>query len=136
MAAGTTPIFGDTVVQEFVTVVNADGTNKKTVHTGGTDGTRVLSVSVTSDDTAAVRLNVYITSGGTDYQIGQVTIPIGAGTGTSDTASVNLLDATKMPFLQSDGSLLLENGSVLKVAANSAVTAAKTVTLVSYALDY
>jgi hypothetical protein len=136
MAANTSPIFGLTPIATPVTIVPADTTGKKTLYTAGTNGGRLLSCSVASDDTAAVRVNIYLTVSGTDYSVGQVTVPIGAGTGTTDTASVNLLDATKLPFLQPDGSWLLPASAIVKVAANATVTAAKTVTFVPQALDY
>lgn len=136
MAQNTSPIFGLTPISTPVTIVNADSTNKKTVYTAGSNGGRLLSIAAATDDTTAVRCNIYLTVSGTDYNLGQVTVPIGAGTGTTDTASVNLLDATKLPFLASDGSLVLPASAIIKVAANAAVTSGKTVYLSGLALDY
>lgn len=136
MTQNTAPIFGLTPQIDAVTIVPGDTTTKKTLYTAGANGGRCLSIAASSDDTAAVRANIYVNHGGTDYAVGQVTIPIGAGTGTTDAPSVNLLDASKLPFLQPDGSLLLESGDIVKVAASATITAAKTVTLVSTGLDY
>jgi hypothetical protein len=100
MTANTSPIFGLTPISTPVTIVPGDTTTAKTLYTAGANGGRLLSCSVASDDTSAVRVNVSVTVSATSYVVGQVTVPIGAGTGTTDTASVNLLDATKLPFLR------------------------------------
>ncbi|HLA15266.1 MAG TPA: hypothetical protein VJZ72_00070 [Candidatus Limnocylindrales bacterium] len=136
MAQNTAPIFGLTPISTPVTIVPADTTGKKTLYTAGANGGRLLSCAVASDDTAAVRVNIYVTVSAIDYNIGQVTVPIGAGTGTTDAPSVNLLDGTKLPFLDADGSILLPAGAIVKVAANATITAAKTVWFTPVALDY
>lgn len=136
MAQNTSPIFGLTPISTPVTIVNGDTTTKKTVYTAGSNGGRLLAIAASTDDTTAVRCNIYVTVSGTDYTLGQVTVPIGAGTGTGDAPSVNLLDATKLPFLASDGSLLLPASAIVKVAANATVTSGKTVYLTGIALDY
>jgi hypothetical protein len=130
MAAGTSPIFIDTVVCTKAAIVPGDTTTKKTLVVAGADGTRVDEVYVTSDDTAAVVLNFYITNGGTDYYIGNETVPIGAGYTTVLRKDCMVLLA---PVL---GALFLVSGDTLKVAANATITAAKTVTVVAQGGDY
>ena len=66
MAANTSPIFVVDVQTAAVTIVNADGTNKKTLVTANaTNGSRVLSVTATSDDTAVVDLDLFVKISGT-----------------------------------------------------------------------
>ena len=130
MAANTSPIFELTVKNAGVTIVPADTTAKKTLYTGGTNGSRIDQLAESSTDTAAVTTMWYKTVGGTDYHIGDVVIAIGAGYTT-----VALVDAlaTLEPTL---GYLVLASGEILKVAALATVTAAKQVDLVAQLGDY
>lgn len=130
MAAGTAPIFVDSVGNDMVQIVPADTTAKKTLVTAGADGSRVDEIYVCSTDTAAVVLNFYITRSGTDYYIGDVTVPIGAG---YTTVTRKDCMAVLAPIL---GALFLENGDVLKVAANATITAAKQVDICAQGGDY
>lgn len=135
MAANTSPIFVKNASAAAVTIVNADTTTKKTLVTAdATNGSRVLSVNAASDDTAAVNLDLWITISAVDYKLGVKQVPIGAGHTTVAAASV--LDPAMIPSLQADGSLLLGPGHVLKVSAQAAVTAGKTVTLIAQYGDY
>lgn len=132
MAANTAGPIWELVPQDFTpaTIVAADTTAKKTVVTAGTNGSRIDSIMCSSDDTAAVNLAFYITVSGTDYYIGNVLVPIGAGYTT-----VVRVDAitTLSPTL---GYLVLATSALLKVNAVAAVTAAKTVTIVAMGGDY
>ena len=132
--ANKEPIFQTEPSTPGLTIVNADSTTLKTLVTAGADGALVDNISVVSNDTSAVDLVVVITVGAVDYNIGEVEIPIGAGTGT--TVSHNLLNTTDMPFLQQNGSLPLQASAILKVGAKVAVTAAKTVYVVAYGGQY
>ena len=100
--------------------------------TAGTDGAIVQSITVTSDDTNAVDLQVFINDGTTSHLVGTVNIPTLAGTDGIE-PNVNLLQSIN--GLQEDGSLILEASFTLRVAALVTVTAAKTVTLVSQGGD-
>ena len=130
MAANTSPIFELTVKNAGVTIVPADTTAKKNVYTGGTNGSRIDQLAVSSTDTAAVTTMWYKNVGGTDYHIGDVVIAIGAGYTT-----VALVDALKTlePTL---GYLVLASGEILKVAALATITAAKQVDFVAQLGDY
>jgi len=118
-----------------VTFVNADGTAEKTIFTAGADGALVDSVFVTSDDTSAVVLNVFVNDGSTSFRIGTINVPTLSGT-DGVVVGVNLLDTTQMPALQTSGGILLAPTNLLKVAPQSAVTAAKTVTLTPLGGDF
>src|SRR5256885_103126 len=79
MAANTAPIFELAVISPSVQIAPADTTTKKTIKAGGANGTRIDEIYVSSTDTAAVVLNFYLYDGVTDFYLGDVTVPIGAG---------------------------------------------------------
>lgn len=122
-----------------VQFVNADGTTAKTLYTVGAEDARLLSLTVVSDDTAAVNIQILLGIGGTDYPIGTVNVPIASGSnGTVN--GIDLINATAIPGLPVDANgkryLPLEAGVVLKVKPLVAVTAAKTVSIVASLEDY
>ena len=125
MAANTQPIFKIALDAGGVQFTSADTTTKKTLITGNTGGnnagTLVESINVCSNDTAAVNLAFYVNDGSTDFYIGNVAIPIGAGYTT-----VVLVEAlrTLRPDL---GFLTVKAGHVVKVNCVATMTAAKTV---------
>lgn len=131
MAAGTSPIFIDSVEAfEPKTFTSADTTTKKTVATAGADGSRIDSVMVSSDDTAAVNLAFYLNDGATDYYIGNVNVPIGSGYTT--VARVEALQT----LAPQTGYLTLESGWSLKCNCVATMTAAKTCTVVPQGGNY
>ena len=118
---------------------NADGTAFKSMSIAPpAAGTRVKTIQITSDDTSPRVLQFAVTIGGVDYVLGEVSIP--AGSGTDDASnSVNGLNSTKMPGLQTDGInrwIDIANGSDLKVKAKTAVTAAKSIYLFTECGDF
>lgn len=119
------PAFPSTPLDYGVKLQNADSTNVKDFFTSPTGGVMVGVLRAASDDTVAVTLQFLRTIGGTDYVLGEVQIPAGAGTngatGWVDVlASLNLGEAMNLPA-----------GSKLRVKAKTAVTAAKTIDLVA-----
>jgi hypothetical protein len=134
MAAGTNPIFVKALATSAVTFVNADSTTAKTLVTAGADGTRIETISATSDDTVARDIEVSVHDGSTNYVVGTVTVAIGAGYTT--VAAASLLTQAKMPWLSPDGSITIENGWTIKVRPTVAVTAAKTVAIAASGGDY
>ena len=135
MVANVEPIFGLTPNLAEVTFVAADGTTAKDLVSAGADGTKVLSIAATSDDTAAVNMRVYLHDGTTAYLVGTVRVPTLAGTDGA-AAALDLLQIAALPWLDSDGDFALPSGYKVQVAPLAAVTAAKTVTLVCFAVDY
>lgn len=129
------PIFPDTIKTVGLDIENADGTTAQTLLTAGSNGARVNNISVISDDTSAVILDVYYNDGATDFRIGAITVPTLAGTDGS-TPSVSLLNNTDLPFLGEDLSLFIEATKLIKIAPQSAVTAAKKVSIVAQYGDY
>ena len=130
MAAGTSPIFEAAVKNAGVQFTSADTTAKKTIYTGAANGSRIDSIPCSTNDTVTVNLAFYITSGGTDYYIGNVNLPIGAGY-----TSVLRVDAvsTLSPLL---GYLVLASGDILKTNCVAAMTAAKTTDVLAFGGDY
>lgn len=114
---------------------NASGTATSNLFTAGANGALIDSISVVSTDTSAVIVVLSVDDGTLDNLIGEVTIPIGAGTDGS-TPAVNLLDAAALPFLQSDGGLPLGPTDILKIAAKVAVTATKQVDFRAFGGDF
>lgn len=131
MTANFKPVFELTPVNAGVTIVNADGTNLKTIYTAGANGGRIDGISVCSNDTSAVNLAFYINDGASDLYIGNVSVPIGSGYTT--VAKVDALLSLKP---SSQGFIQLKAGFILKCNAVVAVTAAKTVTVVAIGGDF
>ena len=132
MAANTDPVFPLTPRTSPVTILTADGTTKKTLVTAGANGSRLDQIRVCSDDTAQVILQFFTSiDGGTTWAIlGEVIVPAGSGTNGS-ALWVEALDA-----LNAENAMALQAAEVLGVAAKSAVTAAKTVTITARRGDF
>jgi hypothetical protein len=109
---------------------SADTTAKKTIFTFDTDGSRIDSIMCSTNDTTAVNLAFYLATGGTDYYIGNVNLPIGAGYTT--VARVDAM-TTLAPLL---GYLMAPTGATLKVNCVATMTAAKTTDIVPMGGDF
>lgn len=132
MAANTTPIFPGTVTTDAVRFENADGTTAKTLLTAGSAGTRVDAIIVTSTDTSAKTLTLGMLKGAVTYRIGEIVVPIGAGTNGTEKPADGFTLA--LPF--GGGSINLEAGCSLTVAAQVAVTSGKALDVVAFGGDY
>jgi hypothetical protein len=117
-------------VRDFVArIVNADGTGKKTIVTPVGAGTRLKNLIITSDDTSARTLQLVKTVSAVDYILGEIVIPIGAGTDGA-TAAVDVFAGSLLAGLQTDGIskwIDVASGTTLSLQAKVAVTAAKTI---------
>lgn len=130
MAANTSPIFELTITSKGQQFTSADTTTKKNIQTGGANGSRVDMLYVSTNDTTAVNLAFYINDGSTDFYIGNVNVPIGAGYTT-----VARIEAMKTlaPDL---GYLVLPSGHILKCNCVATMTAAKTTDVLAQGGDY
>lgn len=135
MAGNKQPIFQLAPKTTTMDLDNSDGIALEDLYIAGTNGSLIDNISVISTDTAEVVLVLTINDGTDDFQIGAVAIPTLSGTNGSS-PSVNLLDSTLLPFLQSGGGLPLAPNMTLKINATSAVTALKVVNIVAYGGDY
>src|SRR5437764_13486004 len=130
MAGTPTPILPQAVKNGKVQIVNADGSNQKTVYAAATNGSKVTSLIAVSSDTSARDVQISITNGGTSFPLGTVAVAAGSGN-SSTTKSANLLDPTVLQGLatDSDGNpyIHLVSGDTLTVSALSTVTSGKTI---------
>jgi hypothetical protein len=117
-------------VRDFVAkIVNADGTGKKTIVTPVGAGTRLKSLIICSDDTVARVLQLVKTVAAVDYILGEIDVPVGAGTDGA-TAAVDVFAGTRIKGLQTDGVskwIDVATGTTFSLQAKVAVTAAKTI---------
>lgn len=135
MSANTNPIFINKANNQEATFVNADGTTAKDLIVAGADGTKINGIAVTSDDTSARVLQLLVHDGSTAYLVGSVNVPTLAGT-DGTTPGIELLSATLMPWLDSEGGFFIPSGYKIQVKPTVAVTAAKTVTIVGFGGNY
>ena len=134
----TSPTFVSVPKNPTVSFVNADGTTFKTLMSAGTNGSRIDTVFASNTDTSnAYVLQLAIQKSGVDYVIGEVNVPLGAGTNGS-TKSVAVLNTTDLPGLAyvETGSLYLENGATLRARVKTAAAGGNSVQLVGIGGDY
>jgi hypothetical protein len=129
------PSFLGTPAYGRQTIANADGTSTKDLFTAGASGSQVQAIMITTDETAARDLKIYIYDGTNTDLIGVVNVPIGAGN-TSGVLAVNALDKSLLPWLPDDKVITLKAGFKIKIAAGTAVTSGKTITVVALGGDF
>ena len=117
-------------------------TNGTTIETAGTYGTRIISLTATSNDTVARDVFVYILRGGsTVIPLGLVTVAASSGnvTGASRFA-VDFLNGTNIPGLPLDNTgrqyIPLLGGDVLRATTLTALTASASIFIQASGLDY
>ena len=136
MAANTSPIFGLAANLSETTILPADTTVAKTVWTpDATNGGVLAHLNVCSDDSADHICEVYANDGSTDYLLGTVDVPDLSGTNGATDPAVDLIDQGQIPGVGGEG-LFLPGGYSVKVAVQTTVTAAKTVTVIGIGFDY
>lgn len=139
MAVTSTPVFVQTpkcYAQQFTI---ADTTTKKTLVTAGTNGTKIDSITVQSNDTTARDFQLFVNDGTTDYWLATVSIPVNSG-GTNAIPTVDYLNhgqCCNFP-LDSAGNrtILLMAGWSLKFAAGATLTTAKAINIFATGGDY
>jgi hypothetical protein len=128
------PIFVGTPKNWTAQIDNADGANFVTLATGTVNGSLVQGIVASWNDTTAQRLSFALEISSTTYHFFHVEIVASDGT---DRKQANLLDPNALGFLDPDApGIPLENGAVLKVAAETAVASGKTIDLVAFGGDY
>jgi len=128
------PVYPGAPKNPVITIVNADGTAKKTLYTAGASGAKIGSLSVASDDTAAHDIQVWLTKSAVDYLVATIAVAAGAGN-TSGVVQLNMLPLL-LSLMDPAGFLLLEASAILKVNAVVAVTAAKTMYFTGTGADF
>jgi len=123
----------------LVQIVQADASGQKTILTAGSNGSKVSSVFVLSDDTNARLITLSVLRSGTNYPIAVVSVPAGSGTDGA-AAAVNLLGAALSPWVPVDNDgqnyLLLKNGDSLQVKSGSTVSSTKALTIGAIGADF
>jgi len=127
--ANTDPIFLKDVKTPNVQLTNASGTAVQQIFTASADGGAITELTATSTDQVARIITLGVNNGTASRVIGEVSVPAGSGT-NGTLPAINLLDATAIPILDADLSLLLEGTFVLEVNAKVAVTAARVIDIV------
>lgn len=144
MAVTPTPVFVQTPKIATVKIVNADGTTAagKTIVTAGSNGSKIVAVGVTSDDTSARTIQLWYTRSAVNNLLGTATVAITGGSDGS-TAGLDLLrggSAFLNPWLPIDNDgenyIFLQSGDTLTCNATVAVTAAKTVYVTAVYADF
>jgi hypothetical protein len=140
MAGTATPIYPQTIKNWVQQVLPADTTTLKTLVTGGTNGSVVEMINISSTDTVARDMIFYMTVGGVDYKLFTISIPINSGN-TNAIAAVAPLNNTTLfsalPFNNSGNKFIyVANGSELKVAVGVAVSATRAIQIVAHGGDY
>lgn len=117
---------------------NADATAFKPIYTGGALGSRIDTLFASNSDPAnAYVLQLALTKSSVDYVIGEVAVPMGAGTNGS-AKSVAVLNQTDIPGLAytENGALYLEVGIILRARVKSTVAGSNTVQVCGVGGDY
>ena len=125
-----TPIFPQSVQNFAAQITNATGTGSVNICAGGTNGTKLESLSVTNTDTAAHDIQLIMTISSVAYLLATVSIP--GSSGNVDTApSVDIFRSAQWPGLAYDANgnkiLYVANGATLSMQALVAVASGKTI---------
>jgi hypothetical protein len=116
-------------------------TNGTTIFTAGTYGSRVISLTGTTDDTVTINVFVYILRGGsTVIPIGLVNIPVSSGNTFAARFAVDFLNGTNIPGLPLDNTgrqyIPLLAGDVLRATTLANLSATRSCFLKADGLDY
>lgn len=138
MVTTPTPIYPQTLYNAVQTIAPADTTTVKALTTTQTNGLKVESIIVSSSDTSARDIILYMTISGVNYPLIQTQIPITAGL-VNTTPPINLLAGGltpgSFPGLPIDGNgnpyIYLPTGATLSVSAPVTVTTAKQINIIA-----
>jgi hypothetical protein len=139
VAVSNQPIFPQSIRNAVQTIAPADTTTVKTLAAGGTNGSKVETILVTSTDTAAQTLQLWATISSTNYLLGSVPIPLGSGN-TGTVITVDVLRSAQLPGLPYDSNgnkyLYLASGTTLSVSTLATVTTAKLLAITAFLGDF
>lgn len=138
MAVTATPIFVQAPKLAITAYTTASGT--VTHVTGGTNGSKISSLTAVSNSTSAHVFTVALSSGGTAVTLGAVSIPASAGTDGS-TPGIDIFSAQYIPGLPVDGAgqpyvTLPSTLYTMTVVASATINTGKQVSIVSVYGDY
>ena len=140
MAVSHQGVFVQTPQTSPVSFTNGDGLTKKTLITGGANGTKVVAINAATTDTAAKVLQLYLTVSAVDYLISSVSIPASSGLDGTN-AAVNMLTATMIPSLPVDNDgqryvFLKDTTQSVRAAVTSTTTSGKQLDVIAIAGDF
>lgn len=94
MALSTSPFYPASIATPVTQLTNASSTTVPVVLLAAqaNAGAKIEKVLITSTDTSARDVNIYVRIGSTNYQIGCVSVPAGAGT-VSTTPAIDLMSS-------------------------------------------
>lgn len=139
MAMNAVPYFPAAIKTAAAKITPTETTTLVTLWTPGTNGSKIVSIGVASDDTATKDAQLWVTFGGVDHLLGTKTIAITAGFVTG-TPAYNFFDGIQMPWLSIDSAgqryISLVSGAVLKAKVTVTMTAAKTMYFYAQGIDF
>lgn len=140
MANSNAPMFIQTIRNAAVQIDNADSTDAQALIAAGANGTKVESITVSSTDTDAHVLQLFINDGTNNHLLSEIAIPASSGN-TSSAPAVSVLQSAQisgsLPY-DSNGNryIYLANGWSLQVAVTVAVTSDDIVDVVATGGDF
>jgi hypothetical protein len=131
----TTPAFVGTPHIELTKFVHSDGTNYKPVFAPAASSSRLMALTATSDDSAALQFHISLVRDSVRYKLDTFTIP--GATITQPTTNFNILDEDWLRFLTALELHLLMNAAItIEIAPLVAVTDGREVSVFAFAGDY
>jgi hypothetical protein len=116
-----------------------DTTVSKLLFTAGSNDSDVLAIVATSNDSATVNLQVFRTSGGTDYLLGTVRILTLSGTDGASSA-IDVLNSTAFAGLPLNSAgkryIPLKSGDTIRIAPVVTMTTGKVCNVTAFGQDY
>lgn len=134
----TTPQFIASAKTPTAAIVNGTATAFLDIMTAGASGSRIDSLSVVNTDASnPYTIQLAVSKSGTDFEIGEVVIPAGAGTnGTAKAvAALNPTDVPMLTYTEA-GALFLEAGAKLRARAKTTVSGVNALRFVGVGGDY
>lgn len=125
-----TPLIPSAVNTIAAKIVNGDGTNLITVYDPPTNGGRIDSLILVSDDTSARDVQFVITISSVDYILGTVSVAANSGTTSAYPVKNVLTDGNWAYWLYDqvgNKTLYLKDTAVLKAKATATITSGKTI---------
>jgi len=140
MAFSNVAIFPQVIQTYAQQILPADTTTKKTLMTGGAQGSIIESINLTNTDTAAAyAIQLFINDTVTDHLIGTVNVPISSGN-VAGTPSIDMLRSGQIPGLVFDSNgnpvLFVKASYIVKIASLTTVAATKAIDCVACGSDY
>lgn len=142
MAKNTTPYMLQADVYTRTTFVNADGTTIKDICSAGADGSYAYEIQITSDDTAAKDITLYMNDGVNDVPIKLATVAITQGNVIATPDPLRLIQQStgfivgRLLDRDQNYYIPMPTGYKLRMKCNTAVTATKTITVLVNRKDF